>query len=1064
MKIKHLLCTGIPVLLFMGNQVFANGTSAYAASLKAASITFSRSNTQQIRVSGTVLDENGRPLAGVGIKSASGKTAVTDGSGKFTIEVASASETLTFSYIGYNAQTRAAGNGNSAVTIRMAPAAGENLEDVVVVGYGTRRKSDVTGAVGSVRQEQLAERPAASLNQALAGRISGVQVNTNSGRPGGQTNVRVRGFSSINSSNNPLYVIDGVILPVGSQTQNSNAIDFLNPGDIASIEVLKDASSIAIYGARGANGVVLITTKKGSSAGSRISYDAEFSVPTIGPNRVEMLNAREYLETENLAYENAKTYDPAGWAAGNYTDPRIKRLSLPRLFDAQGNPLYDTDWLKEATQNKLSQNHQLGFTGGNQETTYGIFLNYRNENGLLQNSYLKRYSGRFNVESQMKSWLKVGGSLNYTSQDENLVDIGTGGLNSVRMITESFPFLPVKYPDGTWADNQNYPGAEGGSNPVHILNDRYYMLQTQTALGNVFANINLAEGLEFRSIVGANVVTRGRNEYYGRSLYGISYDQRGTAYLDNNREAYWSIENYFTYNKKISEDHVINATLGASWYKTNIFGFNASAENFSSDYALYNNIGSGSKQNQSGSRASDFAFNSFFGRVNYTLKDKYLFTATARADGASKFGTASKYSLFPSGAFAWRASEEDFLKGSKTISNLKLRASYGVTGNSEIAAYSALPTLVSTYGGIFNNTRLNGVGTGRLGNNELAWEETAQSDIGLELGLFQNRVNFEADVYYRKTSNMLLDSPVPRSSGYATVFRNVGKMENKGLELAINTVNFNSEDFNWTTTFNISFNKNKVLELATPADIFGVGNPGFTNETGIIRVGEPVGSFWGLTRLGTWSEAERAEAAKYTYRGGKQLLPGDVKYLDRNGDFAINDEDRSIIGNGNPKGWGAFINNFRYKRFDFLIDLQYTYGNDVLDMSTHSAEDRVGIANSYKTVLNAWTPQNQNTPIAAIRDTRAGYVTNVDTRWLQDGSFIRGRNAVLGYNFPSAVTEKLKLNRLRVYASAQNFFLITKYRGNDPEVTTYSNVFAQGQTFFDYPKPTTFLLGINVGL
>jgi TonB-linked SusC/RagA family outer membrane protein len=1063
MKIKHLLCTGIPVLMFMGNQAFANGTSAYSASLKAASITFSKSSIQQIRVSGTVLDETGKPLPGVGIKSASGKTTVTDGSGKFSIEAVNASEIITFSYIGYNNQTRAAGNGTSAITIRMAPAAGENLDDVVVVGYGTRRKSDVTGAVGSVRQEQLEERPAASLNQALAGRIAGVQVNTNSGRPGGQTNVRVRGFSSINSSNNPLYVIDGVILPVGSQTQNSNAIDFLNPGDIASVEVLKDASSIAIYGARGANGVVLITTKKGSSAGSRITYDSEFSVPTIGPNRVEMLNAREYLETENLAYANAQTYDPAGWAAGNYTDPRIKRLTLPNLFDAQGNPLYDTDWFKEATQNKLSHNHQLGFTGGNQETTYGIFLNLREDNGLLLNSYLKRYSGRFNVESQMKTWLKVGGSLSYTNQEENLVDIGTGGLNSVRMITESFPFLPIKYADGTWADNQNYPGAEGGSNPVHILTDRQYMLQTQTALGNVFANINIAEGLEFRSILGANVVTRGRNEYNGRTLYGISYDQRGTAYLDNNRESYWSLENYFTYNKKLGTDHVINATLGASWYQTSIFGFNASGENFSTDFFGPNDLGAAGKPIPGDSRRSEFTFNSYFGRVNYTLKDKYLLTATARVDGSSKFGKANKYAVFPSGAVAWRISQEDFLKGNNTISNLKLRASYGVTGNSEIPAYSS-KALLGTYAAIFNNTRFGGIGTNRLGNDDLAWESTAQSDIGLELGLFQNRINLEADVYYRKTTDMLLDAPVPRTSGHPSVFRNVGKMENKGLELGISTVNFTSENFTWNTTFNISFNRNKVLELATPADIFGVGNPGFTNETGIIRVGEPVGSFWGLTRLGTWSEAERAEAARYTYRGGKPLLPGDVKYLDRNGDFAINDEDRGIIGNGSPKGWGAFINNFRYKNWELLVDLQYSYGNDVMDMSTHSAEDRVGIANSYKSVLGAWTPQNQNTDIAAIRDTRAGYVTNVDTRWIQDGSFIRGRNALIGYTFPTEVTQKLKLNRLRIYASAQNFFLITKYRGNDPEVTTYGNVFSQGQTFFDYPKPTTFLLGLNIGL
>jgi TonB-linked SusC/RagA family outer membrane protein len=1062
MKIKHLLCTGIPVLMFMGNQAFANGTSAYSASLRAASITFSQSNTQQTRVSGTVLDETGKPLPGVGIKSRSGKTAVTDGSGKFTIDVVNASETLTFSYIGYTSQTRAAGSGG-ALTIRLAPAAGETLEDVVVVGYGTRRKSDVTGAVGSVRQEQLEERPAASLNQALAGRISGVQVNTNSGRPGGQTNVRIRGFSSINSSNNPLYVIDGVILPVGSQTQNSNAIDFLNPGDIAAVEVLKDASSIAIYGARGANGVILITTKKGSSAGSRITYDAEFSVPTIGPNRVEMLNAQEYIDTENLAYANAQTYDPDGWARGNYVDPRIKRLSLPNLFDSQGNPLHDTDWFKEATQNKLSQNHQLGLTGGNAETTFGIFLNAREDNGLLLNSYLKRYSGRFNIESQMKTWLKVGGSLTYANQEENLVDIGTGGLNSVRMITESFPFLPVKYADGTWADNQNYPGAEGGSNPVHILTDRQYMLQTQTALGNVFANINLAEGLEFRSILGANVITRGRNEYNGRTLYGISYDQRGTAYLDNNRESYWSLENYFTYNKKIGTDHVINATLGASWYQTNIFGFAASGENFSTDFTGVNNLSFAGKPNPGTSRRSGFDFNSYFGRVNYTLKDKYLFTATARTDGSSKFGPNSKFALFPSGAVAWRVSEEEFLKGSKTISNLKLRASYGVTGNSEIPPYSS-KQLLGTYAAIFNNTRVTGVGTNRLGNDALAWESTAQSDIGVELGLFQNRINIEADVYYRKTTDMLLDAPAPRTSGHASVFRNIGKMENKGVEFAINTVNFNSEDFSWNTTFNISLNRNKVLELATPADIFGVGNPGFTNETGIIRVGEPVGSFWGLTRLGTWSEAEREEAARYTYRGGKPLLPGDVKYLDRNGDFAINDSDRGIIGNGSPKSWGAFINNFRYKNWELLVDLQYSYGNDVMDMSTHSAEDRVGIANSYKSVLGAWTPQNQNSEIAAIRDTRAGYVTNVDTRWIQDGSFIRGRNALIGYTFPTAITQKLKLNRLRIYGSAQNFFLITKYRGNDPEVTTYGNVFSQGQTFFDYPKPTTFLLGLNIGL
>lgn len=1065
MKIKNLLFAGIPMLFFMSTDIFASESAFLRRKLNLLNHPLHQNFSQLIKITGTISDEKGQPLPGVGIKSVkSGKSAVTDAGGRFTIEVASATEQLTFSFIGYTTQTRAAGNGAAALTINMVPAEGVNLDDVVVIGYGTRRKSDLTGAVGSVKQEQLQERPAASLNQALSGRISGVQVNTNSGRPGGQTSIRIRGFSSINSSNNPLYVIDGVILPVGSQTQNSNAIDFLNSGDIASVEVLKDASSIAIYGARGANGVILITTKKGTSQGGRITYDVDFSVPTIGPHRLQMLNAQEYIATENLAYENAKTYDPAGWAAGNYVDPRIKRLSLPKLFDASGNPLYDTDWFKEATQNKLSQNHQLGLTGGNAETTYGIFLNYREDNGLLLNSYLKRYSGRFTMDTQLKKWMKVGGSLNYTNQEENLVDIGTGGLNSVRMITESFPFLPVKYADGTWADNQNYPGAEGGSNPVHILTDRQYILQTQNVLGNVYTNINLAPGLELRSVLGANVVTRGRNEYNGRGLYGIAFDQKGTATLDNNRESYWSIENYMTYNKKFSKDHAVTALLGLSWQETNIFGFAAGGENFSTDYFGDNNLGAASKPVPGSSRRSSFAFNSYFGRLNYSYKDKYLLTGTGRIDGSSKFGANHKYAFFPSAAFAWKASEEDFLKGSSIISNLKLRASYGVTGNSEINTYSSLALLGTGYSAIIDNVRITGVGTNRLANPDLKWEKTGQSDLGVELGLFNNRVNIETDLYYRKTTDMLLAAPVPTSSGYSSITKNIGSMENKGLEFAITTNNITSKDFLWTTSFNISINRNKVLSLATPADIFGVGNPSFTNETGIIRVGEAVGSFWGLNRLGTWSESERAEAAKYIYRGGKTLLPGDIKYQDVNGDYAINDADRMIIGNGSPKGWGSLSNTFKYRNLELLLELQYSYGNDVLDMSTHSGEDRVGIANSYKTVLDAWTPQNQDTPIAAIRDTRAGYITNVDTRWVQDGSFIRGKNLLLSYTFPSALVQKLKLTRLRVFTSVQNFFLATKYRGNDPEVTTYGNAFSQGQTFFDYPKPTTYMLGLNISL
>lgn len=1025
-------------------------------------VAFAQSRT----ITGRVTDPaNGTGISGVSV-TAKGSTAgaVTNADGSFSLQVPPGTQAIVFSAVGYG--ERELQLSSSSVLNVSLQAGNQSLDEVVVVGYGTRRKSDLTGAVGSVRGAQLQERAsAASINQALAGRVAGVQVNVNSGRPGGQTNIRVRGFSSINSGNNPLYIVDGIALPQGTQSQNSNAIDFINPSDIAAIEVLKDASATAIYGARGANGVILVTTKRGSSGGGKVTYDTELSVPTIGPKRVEMLNAKEYLEVENLAYDNIKVYDPAGWAAGNYNsliDPRVKRRNLPLLFDAAGNPLYDTDWVKESTQNKLSQNHQLGLAGGNADNSYGIYLGYRNENGLLLNSYLKRYSGRFVMDSRIKPWLKVGGSLGYNNQEENIVDQGTGGLNSVRMITEAFPFLPVKFADGTWGDNYLYPGAEGGSNPVHILSDRKLLLNTQTLLGDVYININLAKGLEFRSQTGANVVTRGIREYNGRTLDNISRSQSGFASVSNSRETFWSSENYFTYNGSFGNNHDLNATLGFSWQENNFTNLGVSSQNFTTDFFQYNNIGAGSQQNAGFSGANRWAFNSYFSRINYTFRDKYLVTFTGRADGSSRFGTDNKYAFFPSAALAWRASDEDFLRNSKLISNLKIRTSYGFTGNSEIPPYQSIANLGNT-AAIFNDARVTGVGIGRLANPGLKWEKTAQADFGIELGILNNRISIEADLYYRKTTDMLLDAPVPRTTGRATIRQNIGSMENKGLELSLNTVNISKNNFSWNSTFNISMNRNKVLTLATPAPIFGVGNPGFTNQTGIIRVGDPVGSYWGLVRLGTWSDKEAAEAAKYSsYRGGKTLLPGDIKYLDVNGDYVINDADRQIIGSAYPDAWGSFINNFRFRNFELLLDLQYTYGNDVLNMTKHSGEDRVSIANSYKTVLNAWTPTNQNTDIAAIRDTRAGYVTNVDTRWVEDGSFLRGRNLLLGYNFSSSLTRRLGLSRLRAYLSAQNFFLISSFSGNDPEVTTYGNAFAQGQTFFDYPKPTIYTFGLNV--
>ncbi|MFT6880092.1 MAG: TonB-linked SusC/RagA family outer membrane protein [Arcticibacterium sp.] len=1017
------------------------------------------------KITGTIIDETDTGIPGVSIVL-KGTTigTISNADGTYQIDVPDAGSRLIFSLIGYDSKEVSVGN-RTLINIALAPD-NKVLEEIVVIGYGTLRKSDLTGSVSTVKGEQLLERPAPSLAQGLSGRMAGVQVSSNSGRPGGRTQIRIRGFSSINSSNNPLYVVDGVMLPQGNQSQFTSAIDYINPNDIVSVEVLKDASSTAIYGARGANGVILVTTKKGKEGDSHVTYNTDFSVNVIGPNPPQVLNTKQYMAVEDLAWANMAKYDPDGWSAGKweYLNPASRRTDS-RIFDANGNPKYDTNWLEANVQNKISQNHQLGFSGGNKKTQHSLSLGYRDDQGLLINSYLKRYSARFTIDDNVTSWLKVGGTLNYNNQTENVVDINDA---VARQIVEDFPFLPVKYEDGTFANNRDFPFAEGTMSSVHRSTNRRYIMNTQTSIGSMYANIKFMEGLEMRTVLGANVRTGEINSSQTRTL---NIGAQGNASTYNAKESFWSLENYLTYTKDFKDIHSVTGLLGVSWQETNFFDMRASVSGFATDYFSFNNLGAGAINPSVGSGASRNSFNSYFGRLNYGLMNKYLVTFTGRADGSSKFGQNHKFSFFPSGALAWRVSEEDFLKGNSVISNLKLRTSYGLTGNSEIPAYSSLSLLNSNYTTIYNDSRVSGTGISRLANPDLRWEKTAQTDFGVELGLFQGRINLEADYYYRKTTDMLLDAPVPQTSGYATIRRNVGSMENKGLELTINSNNIASGPLEWTTSFNVSFNKNKVLSLATPSDIFNVGGPNFTNPTNIIRVGEQVGSFWGLTRLGVWSEAERDEAAQFTsYRNGLTMLPGDIKYLDVNGDKAITDADRSIIGNGSPKGWGAITNSLRYKGFDLLFEMQFMYGNDVMMMNLHPSEDRQALANSYTSVLEAWTPTNQNTMIAEIRDTRAGYVTNVDSHWIKNGSFLRGKNALLGYTFSNATVQKLQLERLRIYTSVQNFFLqVEDPIVGDPETAPVrggngNNAFSQGMIWHNYPKPTTYMLGLQVTL
>jgi TonB-linked SusC/RagA family outer membrane protein len=998
-----------------------------------------------VTVSGTVKDSAGAGIPGVTVKAkkAAG-TAVTDANGRFTITVKDSAAVLEFSAVNY-ALAEVPVNNQASLQVTLLPLTGK-LDDVVVIGYGSVKKSDLTGSVATVKASDLQTRPVSSLNQNLSGRATGVNVSSNSGRPGGRANIRIRGTTSISISNNPLFVIDGVILNTADLQNGSTPIDYINPNDIASIEVLKDASSTAIYGARGANGVILVTTKRGSTSGGKLAYDVDLSVGKV-PRKLEVLNAEEFLKVEETAYANAAKYDPIGWASGTkYVDPRTKRTN-PKLFDGQGRPLYNTNWQDLMFRNALTQNHQLAFTNGNDKGSYGAFLNYRNENGVVRGSAQKRFAGRFVFDSQIKDWLKVGGTLGYTDQNEKQIDeLGAGGIVVMRQVLEALPIIPAKYADGTWASNRDYPGMEGGDNPLRLIEDRLYYLRTQTLLGNMYSDIHLAKGLDLKSVIGVNVINQRRDYYADRDLKYIS--DLGNASIINNRYNSWQFENYLTYNRRFRDIHAVTAMAGISWQRVDRFENIANAQNFTDNFYRFYNLGAGATPQPSSSFGQAYSLQSYFARVNYGLQNKYLLTVTGRMDGSSKFGPANRYSFFPSAALAWRVSDENFLKNSRVISNLKLRTSYGNIGNSEIPAYRYFPGMTS-YPVIFGGNRVIGIGIDRMSNQNLKWEKTEQFDAGVELSLF-GRVNIEVDVYRKKTVNMLLDAPVPTSSGYTSVTQNIGSMENKGIEFAVNTTNISTRNFSWNTLFNISLNKNKVLALAGGSDIF-VGNT-------VVRVGEPVGSFFGYVSLGTWGTHEADKAQQYG------LKPGDIKYQDLNNDGKINDKDRTIIGRGIPNGFGTFSNTFRYKAWSLLIDLQFMYGNDVLNRSIHSLEDRQGIANSYKTVLDAWTETNQNTPIAQVRPIAAYYTTNNDSHKVTDASFIRGRNLLLSYTFPRTITSRLKLERLRAFASVQNFFVATRYKGYDPEVSNSGAAFDQGVGLYDYPRPRVFMFGLNVGL
>lgn len=1035
---------------------------------------------QGITVRGKVVDANNEPLIGVTVLVSGTTTGtVTDAEGNFMLSNVPSNGRIEVSYVGMQTQLIPV-NGRMTIQVTLSEDT-ELLEEVIVVGYGTMKKSDLTGAVENVSAARLLDKPAFNVAQALSGKVAGLKIIERSGAPGGIPMIRIRGTNSINSGNDPLFVVDDVV-------GVANALTILNPNEIQSIDVLKDASATAIYGARGANGVIIITTKRGVEGKPIVSYDG-YVTRSYMQRRLNVLNNEQFFYVIRQAYMNVpkyatnpnwstlydasilppgkgdKTYSEMPWlfektTQGGYPIPMMGR---------DGNyykPRFENDWEGETFRPATSTNHQIAIRGGNKDVKLGTFLGYSNNNGLLLNSNFKRFSGKLTGDVKLTDWFNINSflSLNRSKETTNDVSYFSGGM--ARSAIESYPMLPIKYPDdpeiygiyaGQYGTNADFPmGEVDCQSPVAISNGVETFRRRTQVNGAITLNFIITKSLTFKSNFAIDLLEEKNYRYANRK---ISRSAQGAANLDNRKDYYWQNENYFNYNNTF-RDHTVAGLLGASWSRFTREDANMWNDHFFDDFYGWHNIGIGTATRPGpSSNDSQNSLNSYFARVNYDFMGKYLFTATGRYDGSSKFGKNSKYGFFPSASVAWRMSEEKFMKNINGLTNLKLRASIGQTGNQEIGSY-VTQTFIGSGNVVLGDAGQPGLWPNSVGNPDLRWEKTTQYNFGIDLGFANNRITLMLDYYNKLTSDMLLDVPLPQSTTTGSVRMNYGKIRNKGFEAVLSTHNIKRRDFNWYSDINFTRNVNTIEQLGpTGADILRNWWVGGANT--ILREGLPVAQFFGLNRLGTYGTQEASLAARYG------MLPGDVKYEDRNNDGRI-----SFVEDGIPMGsafpmWDMNVNNsVTYKNIDFNLDIRISYGAKKENRTNHSSEDRQGLANGKTSILDAWRPDHQNTMVAQVRPGNGGayYQTYPDTRWIEDASFVRGDGMTLGYTFPQDMTKKVGASKVRIYLNASNFFLLTKYSGYDPEGSDNDNMdsITPGMDFFMYPRPSNYSFGVNL--
>ena len=983
---------------------------------------------QKKTVVGSVVDGLGEPIIGANIvEKGTTNGVVTDIDGNFNIQV-DPNSTLAVTYIGYVGQDVAVNNQNTIKIILKEDAL--NLDEVVVVGYGVMRKKDLTGAMSSISPEKIDKGSVKSVDQMLQGRSSGLYMVQNSGMPGAGSTIRIRGGNSISGGNEPLYVIDGI--PIyssagGSQT-DLNPLNSIAVTDIQSIEVLKDASSTAIYGARGANGVIMITTKQGAAGKTNVSLDAYWGVQNAR-KKYDLLNAEEYQEYVN--------------------DARV-RGGGNAPYDLSQTPAY-TDWQELCLNNNaLMQNYAVSVSGGDAKTRFLTTLNYMNQEGIIKETELEKMTLRANLDRDISSTIKMGLNLSLAQVNSNRAGNGVLGYRS------QAPNIPVKDAEG----NYSALSMEGDvfANPMVVLRDKVDDNERFRTFANVFAEWQIVKGLSFRSSLGVDLLFANNNSYEPLTTPTGSATG-GDAKIVNNKDYMWVNENILTYLNAFGK-HRINAMVGLTQQSARGQSSQAQSQGFLNDNLTMWDMASGTLAITPTSNSNQWALLSYLGRVNYNFNERYLLTASLRADGSSRFGQNNRWGYFPSAAVAWRASEEEFIQSLGLFSNLKVRASYGWTGNQDgIGVYPSMALLGKRAYSLGNNKYM-GYAPTQVANYDLKWETTKQTDIGLEMGFFDNRLNFSADYYYKTTHDLLLQVQIPATSGYGSGLKNVGEVENKGVELAVSGAPFTG-DFSWNIDFNISFNKNKVVSLGDVEEMRPNSNASETdfglNQSRMLKVGEPLGIFYGYLSDGLFSTTDDiASSAQPTAK------PGDVRYKDLSGNGQIDDKDRVVLGSAQPKFFGGLTNSFSYKGFDLNIFTVFSYGNDIYNGTKAQLESMNGWYNQSRTVLNRWTETNQNTHIPRAVDIK---LTSRSWDYLvEDGSYLRIQNINLGYTFNKQMLSFTKIaESLRLYVSLQNFITITNYSGLDPEVSRYGqNNVAMGYDFGGYPMSKTVMFGVNV--